>query len=76
MGPWWTGYHSKWYALIVVVQMDLMAWDAREYFCRPHSTAGEPAMADGEATTVANAGTALWTSPIETKPTRMIYRCS
>ena len=41
---------------------------------RPHHTTSEPAMADGEADTAADASMAFQTSSIKAKPTRMIYR--
>ena len=41
---------------------------------RLHIGSDEPAMADGEASTVANTGTAFWTSPEQTEPTWMIYK--
>ena len=56
--------------------MDPTAWDAQDDLRRLHSNSGEPAMADGEASTATNIGTAFRTVPIETKRVEMNYRRS
>ena len=55
---------------------DLTVQCAREFLRRLHSTAGEPAMAGGEANMAANTGMAIPAIPIETKYTQMIYKRS
>ena len=47
MGPRWSGYDSKRYAMIMAIRMDPTAWDAREYLRRLHNTADKPTMAGG-----------------------------
>ena len=75
-GPWWTGYTSNRYGLILAVHENSTAQDARDDLCQLHSTSGEPAMASDEANMATNIGTVLWAIPIETKPTGMTYTLS
>ena len=53
-----------------------MAQDALDDLHQLRSTAGEPAMAGGEANMAANTGMAIPAIPIETKYTQMIYKRS
>ena len=72
-GPWWTGYDPTSMVGSRPSNTDLMAQEARVRLAPLHSTAGKHSMADGEAVTVANAGMALETSPIEPEHTQSIY---
>ena len=66
----------KGYALIRAIRVDPTARNEQEIPRQLHSISSEPAMAGGEPSTTANAGTAIRTILIETKPTDMMHEIS
>ena len=72
-GARWTGYTPNRYGLIMAVCVNPMAGSEREIPPLLHSISGEPTMASSKSCSTTNAGMALQTILIETKPTGMKY---